>query len=50
MRLKAACLFLILVGSMFAMVASAQQGHPMTGHGRVNGAPIKRIVTRSQLS
>jgi hypothetical protein len=31
MRLKAACLFLILVGSMFAMLASAQQGHPMTG-------------------
>lgn len=31
MRLKAACLFFILAGSMFAMVASAQQGHPMTG-------------------
>jgi len=31
MRLKAACLFLILIGSIFAMAASAQQGHPMTG-------------------
>lgn len=31
MRLKAACLFLILIGSMIAMAASAQQGHPMTG-------------------
>ena len=31
MRLKAACLFLILTGSMLTMAASAQEGHPMTG-------------------
>jgi hypothetical protein len=31
MRLKAACLFLILVGSMLVTVASAQEGHPMSG-------------------
>jgi len=31
MRLKAACLFLILIGSMLATAASAQEGHPMTG-------------------
>jgi hypothetical protein len=31
MRLKAACLFLILIGSMLTMAASAQEGHPMSG-------------------
>jgi len=34
MRLKTACLFLILAGSMLGMLtkaASAQEGHPMTG-------------------
>jgi len=31
MRLKAAGLFLILVGSMLVTVASAQEGHPMSG-------------------
>ena len=31
MRLKAACLFLVLTGSAFATAASAQEGFPMTG-------------------
>ena len=34
MRLKTACLFLVLAGSMLGMLtraASAQEGHPMTG-------------------
>src|SRR5712671_4324393 len=31
MRLKAACLLLILAGSAISMVASAQEGFPMTG-------------------
>jgi len=31
MRLKAACLFLILAGAAATVPVSAQQGHPMTG-------------------